>query len=215
MSLETKYFFPMARYAFLLVAIVAVCVAVAFGLKALSLRAPLPPPQKVYVDPQPLVEATKPFSTAAAPASRAPGDPFSKAVPPEEKIAARFPGSGAETLLPLLGTTPDYSNLADQLTNLIEAAEEGGDSPQSYVANAVDVLNAVDANLRIKTMNAFHEKRLRAIAQAAEDRERAIAQRQAGFVYSSGVAGIGLVAALLVSLILAVLAVERNTRLHP
>jgi hypothetical protein len=203
-SLETRYFFPFSRVLFLVAALLATGAVFWYAAQAISYSASLG--KDVRIDPQSIASEVQPFKAAT---NSGTPSPFGTAVPPDRKLSEKYPRTKLvevfKALPPQLQTTAN----ADSLLFKVQEAEVHGDTAKEYADNAAQVLAAVPDQLRAEAFTTFHGKRIAAL----EERKAEEFKNKTESWRSLMVAGFSVLAILQISLILAVLAIERNTRL--
>jgi len=200
MSLERRFFFPVARFIFCIAAVASMVGLlytwmVALGAWQESKTA------SVRVTRDAVYAQLKPFGS-----SPPKGDPFGRVVLPDKKLASSFPDANIAGLLDLLGRDqPVIQNIA----KCIDDAEGRGDKAREYVENAIEILQGVaDAAMRPTAFDVYHRERLRQVPLMQAARSAASAKTQLMAISAAAL----FMGFLQITLILAVFAVERNTR---
>ncbi|MFA4944210.1 MAG: hypothetical protein WC789_05860 [Lentisphaeria bacterium] len=226
-----KLFFQISRFVFLVLAAVTL-VGVVFSVFLYTLRTAQATQDHRTVPPRPEVSATDikqklvPFAPASA-STTAP-TPFGRAASPLTKMKEKYPSvSNIWELMQLFG----YGSQADcdAVTNCIDEAEEtvkelagagaARDEAAAYVDNAITVLTPIKASDRRAAFSVYHNERMRLLTSwasevksqvAADIVRKAEAERQAlkAIIIAAG----AFVTFLLTCQLLAILAIERNTR---
>ncbi len=209
MSLESKVFFPLARIVFLILGVLVLVATIgSVGLAAYyGHRIILP--GGAHVAPKFIAARLTPFGQAEKQDGQASTDPFGRAMAPLDTLEMKF--RGAANLIERM-TQKDASAQREAIPFLDEKlgqAVANGDNADDYLANATQVLDAVEnPRLRKTALDIYHNERMAALAKAREN--QALAMTRAGLFGISAAIGLGYL--LVLSLLMAVLAVERNTR---
>ncbi len=213
MSIETNILFPVARVVFLVIA-VACFLAGGVGLFVSLSSTFLSEASAKRIPPEQILSTVQPFA-AASPTGGGKESPFSVAVPKTDELRQRYPNTDVSRVFAMLAEDPslDKQSAFELLVDALDEAESEDDDVRSYLDNARQVLEARGVNpaLRGKAFATYHRTRMAQVRQARQV-QAARAQERNMALFGSGVL---LVIALQASLILAVLAIERNTRRYP
>jgi len=211
MSFETRALFPFARIIFCAMGVVLFLAFVLALIICASSYAGSRATPTVHVQPRDVLKFLEPFEAGQKKGSSSSSkeQPFETAISPTQELAAMFPSARIADLLNLLPDEASSKEGAKAIGELLSESEMRGDKIDLYVSNAIDLLRQVqDVKMRLKALELYHSKRLQALSSKNEERkERAL------LVYPTlAVAGTSLLCLLLISLLLAILAVEKNTR---